>query len=457
MKQFAKKIHMVGIGGAGMCPLAEVLQTHGHIITGSDILSSPATSRLESLGIRIQLNHTPDLIKNADLLVYSSAVRKDNPERVYARDHGIQEMRRAEVLGELMRAHFTVCISGTHGKTTTTSLVGEVFSNAGLEPTVLVGGMIRSADSHAVVGKGSIMIAEADEYDRSFLAMYPSMAIITNIEADHLDCYGSFQSIKEAFVGFTERIPFYGAVIACSDDCGVREILPLLHRTVITYGLNNPADYIAEGISFNRNRSSFTVKRRGEICGVVNLNLPGIHNVLNSLAVIAAATEMGIEFDSIASTLSAFQGVRRRFEIIAEIGGITVIDDYAHHPAEISATIDAARSCGYKRIVAVFQPHLYSRTRDLLDQFVKSLMKADVVFVTDIYKAREEPIAGVFFVTIVEKMIECGYGKASHIACKNDVITSLKGLLKEGDAVIMMGAGDIRDCAVKLARELTDA
>lgn len=440
-----------------MCPLAEVLQAHGHIITGSDKLNSPAITRLKSLGINIQLNHIPDLVKNADLLVYSSAVKKDNPERVYARDHGIHEMRRAEMLGELMRAHFTICVSGTHGKTTTTSLVGEVFNNAGLDPTVLVGGMLRSADSYAVVGKGNVMIAEADEYDRSFLAMYPSMAIITNIEADHLDCYGSIQSIKEAFLSFTERIPFYGAVIACSDDCGVREIIPSLHRTAITYGLNGPADYTAESISFSRSRSSFTVKRRGQICGVVNLNLPGIHNVLNSLAVIAAATEMGIEFGLIASTLSAFQGVRRRFEIIAENCGITVIDDYAHHPSEISATIDAARRCGYKRVVAVFQPHLYSRTRDLLDQFVNSLLEADVVYVTDIYKAREEPITGVSSAAIVEKMIECGHSKASHIAHKEDVVAPLKALVKEGDAVIMMGAGDIRDCAVKFAGELTDA
>lgn len=439
-----------------MCPLAEVLQTHGHIITGSDRLSSPATSRLESLGIRIQLNHTPDLIKDADLLVYSSAVKEDNPERVHARDHGIHEMRRAEALGELMRAHFTICISGTHGKTTTTSLVGDVFNNAGLEPTVLVGGMIRSAHSHAVVGKGNIMIAEADEYDRSFLAMYPSMAIITNVQADHLDCYGSLQSIKEAFIRFTERIPFYGAVIACSDDSGVREIIPFLHRTVITYGLNSPADYTAESISFNRGGSSFTVKRKDEICGVVNLSLPGIHNVLNSLAVIAAATEMGIGFGTIVSTLSAFQGVRRRFEVVAEAGGITVIDDYAHHPAEISATIDAARRSGYKRLVVVFQPHLYSRTRDMMDQFVKSLLEADVVYVTDIYKAREEPIVGVNSETIVEKMIESGHCKACHIASQKDVITALKGSVKKGDAVIMMGAGDINDCAVKFAGELTD-
>lgn len=456
MKQFVKKIHMVGIGGAGMCPLAEVLHAHGHRITGSDKISSPATSRLESLGIKIQLNHTPDLVRDADLLVYSSAVKQENPERVYAREHGIHEMRRAEVLGELMRAHFTVCISGTHGKTTTTSLVGEVFNDAGLKPTVLVGGMLRSADSHAVVGKGNLMVAEADEYDRSFLAMYPSLAIITNIEADHLDCYGSLQSIKEAFLRFTERIPFYGAVIVCSDDEGVRDILPSIQRTVITYGLNSSADYTAEDISFSRSSTSFTVKRKGEICGAVNLNLPGIHNVLNSLAVIAAATEMGIEFGSIVSTLSAFQGVRRRFEIIAEAAGVTVIDDYAHHPAEIRATLDAARRSGYKRIVAVFQPHLYSRTRDLMEEFVRSLLGADLVFVTDIYKAREEAIPGVTSGTIVEKMAEIGHLQATYVACKEDVVDRLKNLVQEGDAVIMMGAGDIRDCAVKFAGEIAN-
>lgn len=451
MKQFAKKIHMIGIGGAGMCPLAEVLQAKGHRITGSDRISSAATVRLESLGIKIQFNHEPSLVKDADLLVYSSAVREDNPERVYAGQNGIVSMRRAEVLGELMRANFTICISGTHGKTTTTSMTGEVFSDAGLNPTVLVGGMIRSAQSHAVLGNGNIMIAESDEYDRSFLAMYPSLAIITNIEADHLDCYGTLQNIKDAFVYFTERIPFYGAVIACNDDPGVRDIIPRIKRSVITYGLNDSADYYAEQINFSFGKSSFTVKRKGELLGIINLNLPGIHNVSNAMAVIAVATEMGIEFSSIAHTLSRFQGVRRRFEIVGEARGVTVIDDYAHHPGEIRATLDAARRSGYQRIVAVFQPHLYSRTRDLMDEFASSLRMADMVYVTDIYKAREEPIPGVSSEMIVKKIIESGHSHAVYIANKDDIVTSLKDSVKEGDAVIMMGAGDIWECAARLA------
>lgn len=456
MKKFAKKIHLVGIGGAGMCPLAEVLQAHGHRITGSDKASSAATAHLESLGIKIQFDHTPDLVKNADLLVYSSAVKPDNPERVYAQQHNILTMRRAEVLGELMRAHFTICISGTHGKTTTTSLVGEVFHDAGLKPTVLVGGMIRRADSHAYIGSSNIMIAEADEYDRSFLAMYPSVAIITNIEADHLDCYGSLENIKDAFVSFTERIPFYGAVIACIDDPGVKSVLPQINRTVVTYGLDSNADYCAEQISFSKGRSSFTVKRKGELVGVIHLNLPGTHNVLNSLAVIAAATEMGLEFSSVAHTLSTFQGVHRRFEIIGEAQGVTVIDDYAHHPAEIRATLNAARRSGYERVIAVFQPHLYSRTRDLMDEFVSSLQVADVVYVTDIYKAREEPIPGVHSKGIVDKISLSGHQQSHYVSTPDDLLPELSKLVKSGDAVIMMGAGDIWKCAVKFAGVLAN-
>lgn len=456
MKLFVKKIHLVGIGGAGMCPLAEVLHSQGHRVTGSDRMNSAATARLESLGIKIQFDHTPDLLKDAELLVYSSAVKDDNPERVYARQHGILSMRRAEVLGELMRAHFTICVCGTHGKTTTTSLVGETFCDSGLNPTVLIGGMLRSADSHAVVGNSNIMIAEADEFDRSFLAMYPSMAIITNVQADHLDCYGTLQNIKDAFVKFTERIPFYGAVIACNDDAGVRDIIPSIKRTVITYGLNDAADFYAEKINFNRGKASFTVKYKGESLGIINLNLPGLHNVLNSLAVIACATEMGIEFKSVANTLSKFQGVHRRFEIVGESQGVTVIDDYAHHPAEIKATLDAARKSGFERIIAVFQPHLYSRTRDLMDEFAESLGIADMVYVTDIYKAREEPIPGVTSETIIKKISEKGHSQAHYIPSKDELIPALKKLIKRGDAVVMMGAGDIWECAAKFAGELAN-
>lgn len=450
MRRFTKKIHMVGIGGAGMSPLAEVLQAHGHIVTGSDRSKSVASSRLESIGIQVQYNHVPEHVMSTELLVYSSAVREDNPERAYAVAHGIPCIRRAELLGELMRAHFTVCISGTHGKTTTTSLVGTIFHEAMLKPTVLVGGMVRSADSHAFVGSGNIMVAEADEYDRSFLAMYPTIAIITNIEADHLDCYGTLENIKDAFVMFTERIPFYGAVVACCDDPGVRDILPLIHRTVITYSICGDADYCASDISFSEGRSKFTVLNKGVKLGEIALNIPGKHNIANAMAAIAVATEMGIEFKSIANSLALFQGVRRRFEIIGKEKGVTVIDDYAHHPGEIRATLDAARTSGFSRVIAVFQPHLYTRTRGFMSDFAESLGRADIVYITDIYKAREEPIQGVTSETIVTKIVENGHKNVYYIPQKNDIVSLIAAQVKSGDAVVIMGAGDIWEIAPRL-------
>jgi UDP-N-acetylmuramate--alanine ligase len=447
MKYFTKKIHLVGIGGAGMSPLAEVLQHHGHTITGSDRARSNASTRLESIGIKVQYNHVPELVENADLLVYSSAVREDNPERVYARERGIPSIRRADLLGELMRQHFTICISGTHGKTTTTSLIGSILHDAGTEPTVLVGGMLRSKDSHAVVGTSNVMVAEADEYDRSFLVMYPSMAIITNIEADHLDCYGNLENIKDAFVQFSKRVPFYGALVVCKDDPGVRELLPLFERTIITYGITEDADYKAVNITFSAGISSFTVQKNKKVLGSVNLNIPGRHNVLNALGSIALANELGIPFASIAKTLSEFQGVRRRFEIIGVEKGVTVIDDYAHHPGEIRATLDAARTGKFKRVIAVFQPHLYTRTRDFMDDFASNLAVADVIYITDIYKAREEPIPGVSSEVIAEKISASGKTSVHYVPSKENIISQIASDYRDGDAVVVMGAGDIWEIA----------
>ena len=437
-----------------MCPLAELLQARGHIVTGSDRKSTDVTSRLESLGISVQYDHVPGLVKNADILVYSSAIKEINPERVYARENGINSIRRAEMLGELMRANFTVCISGTHGKTTTTSLTGAIFQEAGKRPTVLVGGVMRGNESNAVIGDGNIMIAEADEFDRSFLVMYPSLAIITNVEADHLDCYGNLENIKDAFVSFTERVPFYGAVIACKDDAGVRSILPLIKKTVITYGVAGDGDYFAENICFSSGKPSFSVRKRGELLGELSLNLTGMHNVLNSLAAIAAASEMGIDFKAIAESLSEFQGVRRRFETIGLVRGITVIDDYAHHPGEIRATLDAARRCDFRRVIAVFQPHLHTRTRDFMDDFVTSLMGADQVFITGIYRARDEKIPDVSAEDMVNKLRSRGFINAHYVACKENLPGLLGKILVDGDGVIVMGAGDIRESAVDLAEVL---
>lgn len=440
-----------------MSPLAEVLHAYGHWITGSDKMRSSTTARLESLGISLQYDHAPELVKSAELLVYSSAVKENNPERIYARENGIREIRRAEILGELMRAHYTICICGTHGKTTTTSLVGTILDESGFNPTVLVGGTLKSKESNAVIGKGIYMVAEADEFDRSFLAMYPSMAIITNIEADHLDCYGNVENVKDAFVKFTDRVPFYGAVIVCKDDPGIKDILPRITRSVITYSINENADYIAQDVVFANGKPTFKVLHEGKPLGTVSLNIPGIHNVSNSLAAIAVAIELGIPFQSIVRSLGQFQGVERRFEIIGKKKGVTIIDDYAHHPGEIRATLMAARKSLFKRTVAVFQPHLYTRTRDFMDGFAESLMNADIVLVTDIYKAREEPIPGVTSDRIIEKMKQHGHPDARYIQNKDDLPKVIKELVADGDVVVVMGAGDIwrtaRLCLEELGNE----
>ncbi len=453
MRQFTKKMHFVGVGGAGMSPLAEVLHSRGHIITGSDRERSSSTERLEKLGIRIQYGHEPGLVKDADLLVYSSAVKEDNPERLYAVEHGIPCLRRAEVLGDIMRTNFTICISGTHGKTTTTSLVGTIFMDALSSPTVLVGGMLRSAGSHAVVGNGRVLIAEADEYDRSFLAMYPSIAVITNIEADHLDCYKDLADIKETFIRFTERVPFDGAVIVCLDDEGILDVLPKIRRTVITYGISESADYQARNMVFTNGRATFDVYNRGKLLGGVSLSIPGIHNVRNSLAAIVSALETGIDFQTAARSISGFSGVKRRFEIVGEVNGVTVIDDYAHHPGEIKATLEAARRCGYGKITAVFQPHLYSRTRDFLNEFAEALSLADQVFITEIYKSREQPIPGVNAENIVNAMKNSGFSDVHFIGDKNEIVFALDNLVHSGDAVVFMGAGDIWETAYQYSKE----
>jgi len=470
MKRFTKKIHMAGIGGAGMSPLAEVLMSRGHCVTGSDRAVSDSTRHLETLGIKVQCGHEPSLIKGADLLVYSSAVGDDNLERVYADQNGIPAMRRAEVLGDVMRSNFTICVSGTHGKTTTTSLVGTVLTDANISPMVLVGGMLRETGSHAIVGKGGVIVAEADEYDRSFLAMYPSIAVITNIEADHLDCYRDIDDIKDAFVQFTERTPFDGAVIACIDDDGVRDILPRIRRTTVTYGVDEQADYRAVGIKFENVKTSFNVVHKNKQSGAAYIGLHGLHNVRNALAALAVACETGIEFEKAALGIAKFRGVKRRFEVTGEVGGITVVDDYAHHPSEIRATLEAARGMCGGRIVVVFQPHLYTRTRDFMEQFASSLSMADTVIVTGIYKAREEPITGVDAIDIVNLINGvCIDGssptavckdviinkngsvtnepKAIYVDDKNNVIEKLRGKLNKGDMVIFMGAGDIWETA----------
>jgi UDP-N-acetylmuramate--alanine ligase len=447
MRHFKQRIHMVGIGGAGMSGLAELLHGHGHVVTGSDRILSSATARLQRLGVRVQSGHSPDLVKNAQLLIYSSAVRDDNPERVYAREHRIAELRRADALGQIMRGMTTVCIAGTHGKTTTTSLVGAILGEAKMKPTVLVGGTLRTEGAPVVVGRSDLMVAEADEFDRSFLAMYPAIALITNIEADHLDCYRDIDDIKDAFAAFAARVPFYGAVVCCTDDKGVRDILPRLTGKVITYGKETGAEYTARNIKFTEGKPAFDAFRLNAALGRITLGIPGMHNAVNALGALAAAMEIDVPFEAARRALARFSGVKRRFEVVGRERGITVIDDYAHHPGEIKATLEAARCSGFNRIAAVFQPHLFSRTRDFTDGFAASLAEADAVVVTDIYAAREEPIPGISAEDIVEKLRALGHKETEYCARKEDIPQRIVKRVSRGGAIVIMGAGDITEIA----------
>lgn len=450
----SKRIHLIGIGGAGMSPLAEVLVNFGYTVTGSDRMASEVTKRLETLGVNIQYDHKPGLVADAQLVVFSSAIRTDNPERQYAAEKGITQIRRAELLGDLMRAQTTVCISGTHGKTTTTSLTGALLQKAGLSPTVLVGGMLRDSKTHALIGTGGLMVSEADEFDRSFLAMYPTVAVITNIDTDHLDCYRDLDDIKAAFVAFTGKVPFYGDVIACSDDAGVRAILPLVKAPVTTYGIDEGADYRAVAIAFTDGCARFSVQERGTDIGNLTIAIPGMHNVRNTLAAVAVARLFGAEMTTITSALHSFKGVHRRYDLIGTYRGVQVIDDYAHHPRELQATIAAARQSGAKRIIAVFQPHLFSRTRDFLEEFGEALTGADIAFVTAIYRSREEPIPGVAAEGIVAAMERQGYRHAHYIEEWRDLPELLAPMVTDGDYLLFMGAGDISSCAYRMAEVL---
>jgi UDP-N-acetylmuramate--alanine ligase len=457
MKHTQKRIHMIGIGGAGMSPIAELLFNLGYIVTGSDRQKSDASVRLESLGIVVQYHHEPDLIAHAELVVYSSAIRETNPERLFAAAHSLRQIRRAEMLGDLMRAQTTVCISGTHGKTTTTSLTGTILYHAKLDPTVLIGGMLRVHGTHAMIGHGNIMVAEADEFDRSFLAMYPTIAVITNIDADHLDCYRDLNDIKEAFTAFTRRVPFYGNVIACIDDPGVRDIIPAITAPVTTYGIDsgNP-DVTARNIHFTNGCATFDVVENGVEKGTVSLTVPGMHNVRNALAAIAVASIFDVEMAVIGRALAGFGGVHRRFEQRAVVNGVAIIDDYAHHPREIQATLDAARRMCSGRVIAVFQPHLFTRTRDFLADFADTLCAADYVYVTGIYKSREDPLPGVTAEAIVDKLKSSGHEHAYFAADRDLLVATLRDAARSGDMVLFMGAGDINETASRLIGVLND-
>ena len=438
-----RRIHFVGIGGIGMSGIAEVMLDMGYQVSGSDLRLSGVTQRLASLGAMVVEGHSKGNVGEVDVVVISSAVKEDNPEVLAARERKIPIIRRAEMLAELMRMKYGIAISGTHGKTTTTSMIGLVLSRAGFDPTIIVGGIVKSIGSNAQVGQGEYLVAEADEFDRSFLKLTPTIAVVTTIEAEHLDCYKDLEEIKKAFAEFANKVPFYGSVALCLDEKGVQAILPRIEKRYITYGLSSAADVQAREMAFKGLATEYEAYAKGERLGRVTLKVPGVHHVKNSLAAIVVGMELGIPFKDLAESLSGFSGVYRRFEIKGEKNGVTVVDDYGHHPTEIEATLRAAKEGFGRRVVAVFQPHLFSRTRDFHREFGSAFYQADVLVVTDVYPAREQPIPGVTGEMVAKAAKEFGHRDVHYVEDKNAVAEFLEGIVKSGDMLITLGAGDV--------------
>lgn len=450
-----KKIHFTGIGGAGMSAIAEVLIAEGYSVSGSDLQASEVTRRLAEMGARISIGHAAANLPASDVLVYSSAVADDNPELQEARRQQIPVIKRAEMLSELMRHKYAIAVAGTHGKTTTASLIGAILCQGDLDPTLVIGGRMNDIGGNARAGSSDYLVAEADEYDRSFLKLSPTIAVLTNIEAEHLNCYASLEDMQNAFIEFANRVPFYGTVIAASDDPGVRHIAPALRRRVSGYGFDISAETAATAVKYHDGGSSFQVHRFQEVQGEIHLKLPGKHNVANSLAGLAVGFELDIPFVKMKNALEDFGGIERRFEIKARENEIIIVDDYAHHPTEVAATLAAAAS-GWPqhRLIAVFQPHLYSRTREFYRDFAEAFQTADALFVTDVYPAREAPIAGVSGKMITDAASELGHSRVTYVADKTELASHIYPDLQASDMVIVMGAGDIWQCADELAERL---
>lgn len=437
------KIHFVGIGGIGMSGIAEILVKQGFEVTGSDLRPSAVTEHLEQMGVQIHFGHSPDNLGDAKALVYSSAVSLgENPEVVAARERGIPVIRRAEMLAELMRLKRGVAVAGTHGKTTTTSLVSTVLTGSGYDPTVIVGGVARDLDTNARLGESELLVAEADEYDRSFLKLTPTIAVITTLEAEHLDTYETFENLRDAFIHFANSVPFYGQVILCADEPEVLSIRPEIQRPTLTYGLSPQADIRGINPTFSA-EGCCTVQVNGEELGEICVPLPGEHNLRNALAAVAVAIDLGVPFEKICEALKTFSGVRRRFDKRGQVGNVSVYDDYAHHPTEIRATLKAARQAGKNPVVAVFQPHLYSRTSMFAEDFARELMAADRVFVSDVYPAREEPIPGVTGELVVNLAKKIGHKNVQFCPNRASIAKAIKDTLQGNEWVITLGAGDI--------------
>ncbi|NGZ03754.1 MAG: UDP-N-acetylmuramate--L-alanine ligase [Nitrospira sp. WS238] len=442
-----QQIHLVGIGGAGMSGIAEVLLTMGYHVTGSDLHASETTRRLEELGGKIFIGHQESNVGEAQVVVISSAVATSNPEVAIAKAQQIPVIPRAEMLAELMRLKFGVAIAGAHGKTTTTSMVANVLAQGGLDPTMVIGGKVNALGSHARLGRGDLLVAEADESDGSFLRLSPTVVAVTNLDREHLDHYGSMERINDCFLEFINKIPFYGLAVLCGNDERLRNLFPLIVKRYQTYGLQEgrgtSLDFQATDIVLNQWGAEFRASFRGKNLGPFRLAIPGIHNVSNALAAIAIGVELEVPVDLIRKGLAAFTGVERRFHLRGEIGGIMVVDDYGHHPTEVKATLAAAKHGWNRRLVVLFQPHRYTRTRDCMGDFAHAFDDADVVFMTEVYPAGEPPIPGVSGSSLADTIKSTGHPSVTFIAQKEALPDQVLPFLKSGDLVLTMGAGDI--------------
>jgi len=426
-----------------MCGIAEILKNSGYQVSGSDMKQSETTSHLEKIGIPIAFFHSADNVGDCEVVVVSSAVTDENPEVVEANRKKIPVIRRAEMLAELMRMKFSVAVAGTHGKTTTTSLIGHLLTAGGLDPTVIVGGRVLGVGSNAYLGKGEYLVAEADEFDRSITRFYPTIAVITNLEAEHMECYKDLEDLENCFIEFGNRVPFFGSVVMCMDDPGVKRIESRITRPKITYGLETDADFMAADIKFRNDHTSFTLYHKGNRVAGARLPLQGRHNLKNLLAAVAVAYDLEIPLENALRAAETFSGIGRRLELVGEVGGILLYDDYAHHPTEIKETLAGMRQVFDGRIVAVFQPHLYSRTRNFYKDFGRSFFAADLFVALDVYPSREKPIDGVSGRMIADAAREFGHKNVFYIENKSDLPEFLKENLQKGDRVIFLGAGDI--------------
>lgn len=443
MQRKIKCIHFVGIGGIGMSGIAEVLLNLGYKISGSDVQQSDTTLRLQKQGAAIAVGHSAQNIGNADVVVTSTAVKAANPEVVEAHLRNIPVIPRAEMLAELLKMKFSVAISGSHGKTTTTSMIATILAEGGLDPTMVIGGKLASIGSNARLGDGEIIVAEADESDGSFLKLSPTIAVITNIDREHLDYYPGIAEIKDAFLKFANIVPFYGCTVMCNDNEYVREIAPQIKRRTITYGIKHRADYTAQEIRFRGGNTSYLLCYKGNAVGEIDLNVPGTFNVYNSLAAIACGRELELDLPTIRKGLASFYGVQRRLEIKGKVGSVTVVDDYGHHPTEVKETLAAASLVWKERRIVVFQPHRFTRTMALFTEFTTAFTDADVLIVNDIYPASEEPIAGINSAALCAAISKAGHPHVEYIAKPEDTVEYLLKIIQPDDVVLTLGAGSV--------------